>query len=578
MERVKIEQKGFVDKAYDRLSIKGKDKSDYQVFDFSESQKLSDAETPNLDADKFKTTKRYDDNSFIVREYKKEEGYDENHRYSVIATYTDKDGNISKFSGTQEFDDNGELLKSNVSGKTKDGSTLDIFSSNNQQYFNVTVTDKNGSSESASYNDKGDITEYSSKTENGSSCISIDFDDKYSDNIHVYSKYENGVRSEFLRHDGDVTTVGFEDNNNIETLYKTDKSDDYESETVTIKDKNSDVKLQEKEVFNNYAGDNIVKVTDFDSEGNVSAETLYTDYDKDGIADIMVKDIFDENGEIKKSESQFYTEGVMGERTMQGYSNNCQLYAGLNALSYGEKGKDIIKKSITMNDDGSYNVYFKGLDETYTVTQKDLRKSYRNNPYNKDVTMTVLITAYEKALENIEKNKKDYSLKERSFVGHIKGESITSVNDLNQTSYMLAGVDSTICLNRLSIGNALKTMKNNPDDIVATAVFIHIGEKGYRCITDVNGEEYAVSRGALGFHEIAIKKVDDKTVTIVNPWNGAKDIVVDKNEFMKQVNFIEYFNLNEKQAGKFSAKCKRALSQIPYWAAKIVRRITSAPF
>ena len=69
--------------------------------------------------------------------------------------------------------------------------------------------------------------------------------------------------------------------------------------------------------------------------------------------------------------------GQIDEAVFQGQEGDCWLISGILSLSYDDKGQELIKDAISKNPDGSYNVYFKGVDKSYTITKEEL------NSFNK---------------------------------------------------------------------------------------------------------------------------------------------------------------------------------------------------
>ena len=70
-------------------------------------------------------------------------------------------------------------------------------------------------------------------------------------------------------------------------------------------------------------------------------------------------------------------DGVLGD-FKQGGTGDCWLLASISALSSDPKGREVIKNAVTVNDDGSVNVYFKGIDKTYKILS-EVYISYENS-------------------------------------------------------------------------------------------------------------------------------------------------------------------------------------------------------
>ena len=101
--------------------------------------------------------------------------------------------------------------------------------------------------------------------------------------------------------------------------------------------------------------------------------------------------LFEINGQIDD-----YSQGQIGD---------CWLLAGLSALSSSDCGQEVLQKAITQNEDGSYSIYFKGIDDKYVVTQEDLTQARESGDYSSgDDDVLLFELAFEKAFLDMEEN------------------------------------------------------------------------------------------------------------------------------------------------------------------------------
>ena len=67
-----------------------------------------------------------------------------------------------------------------------------------------------------------------------------------------------------------------------------------------------------------------------------------------------------------------------------------------------------------------------------------------------------------------------------------------------------------------------------------------------RYITDTEGKKHSVTgSNSDSRHICAIKSVDGDLVTIVNPWDSEEDIVITREELLKNAFAISYCNLSD---------------------------------
>ena len=103
-----------------------------------------------------------------------------------------------------------------------------------------------------------------------------------------------------------------------------------------------------------------------------------TDNDK-GYVTIKKKvgDKIEKTGFYAYYDSKYNVNGEIDTEVKQGQMEDCGLISLIYSVAQSEKGKQIIKNAISQNindnnqQDG-FNVHFKGLDETYTITQEEI--------------------------------------------------------------------------------------------------------------------------------------------------------------------------------------------------------------
>lgn len=315
--------------------------------------------------------------------------------------------------------------------------------------------------------------------------------------------------------------------------------------------------------------------------------------------------------------------GKIDSTIYQNDLNDCALIASIFSMAQTTKGAKTLENSININDSNgekSYDVTFKGLDETYNVTQEEIENA-QNDPERQyatgDSDMTLIELAFEKCLNesnnetldsfyvNPDDNLTGISLDliNYLFTGEI-GKTLcedktgsksamtiglkfqgsilnnedlflkdTQGNDIKlnkDTEYTINSInkDGTIdiqkqsedssetekytiskdelynsnYLNYKSFDDTVKLMANQAlenfeNDKENTAVVFENGDnKQYTEIKNSNGD----SAYLVGSHAYSVVDVNDDTVTLVNPWNTAEEIEVNRQELLNLDDYTVY--------------------------------------
>ena len=103
-----------------------------------------------------------------------------------------------------------------------------------------------------------------------------------------------------------------------------------------------------------------------------------TDDDK-GYVHITKKtgDKIEKSGFYSYNDPKYNINGEIDAEVLQGRMENCGFISLIYSMAQNDKGREIIKNAISPNynennEQDGYNVYFKGLDETYTITQAEI--------------------------------------------------------------------------------------------------------------------------------------------------------------------------------------------------------------
>lgn len=315
--------------------------------------------------------------------------------------------------------------------------------------------------------------------------------------------------------------------------------------------------------------------------------------------------------------------GKIDSTIYQNDLNDCALIASIFSMAQTTKGAKNLENSININNSNgekSYDVTFKGLDETYNVTQEEIENA-QNDPERQyatgDSDMTLIELAFEKCLNESNNETLDsfyvnpddkltgisldlinylfagetgktlcedktgsksamtINLKfqgsilnnEDLFLKDTQGNdiklnknteyTINSINKDGTIDIQKQGEDSsetekyTISkdelynsnyLNYKSFDDTVKLMANQAlenfeNDKENTAVVFENGDtKQYTEVKNSNGDNAYL----VGSHAYSVIDVNDDTVTLVNPWNTAEEIEVNRQELLNLDDYTVY--------------------------------------
>ena len=204
--------------------------------------------------------------------------------------------------------------------------------------------------------------------------------------------------------------------------------------------------------------------------------------------------------------------GKIDEPVYQGENGNCWFVSGILSMSYVENAAERFKNSMDIQKGGSAYMSFPGDNKVYRVSRSDMEKynvpvSAKTSDYSRgDDDMLAAELACEKRIAD--KNPKvNYSMQ--------TGGNPYYVYKLYDAE------DVAIPKTDDSFRKALDNAMNNPNSYALSFGIVNKGIPGLKT-----------------GHSYAIKKVDNKTVTFVDPWEYTKEITMSKSDFIKNQNNI----------------------------------------
>ncbi len=237
--------------------------------------------------------------------------------------------------------------------------------------------------------------------------------------------------------------------------------------------------------------------------------------------------------------------GEIDEYIKQGQTGDCWIISGIIALNSTNEGKQIIKNSITINEDGSATVSFKGAQASYRITAEDIKRfDTDNNTYdcysNGDNDMLILELAVERLKKDVRDGKVSLGLSEDTYEGYHNNEYSIEGGFAQQLIYLMTGKTSETYiadgettydladgLSNDEVYSVLRDAANHPGTVLTIGLYYDV--KHANC---VDGKVFNIDL-TNGGHALAVTNVDEEnqTVTIVNPWDSTEEFTMSWAEF-----------------------------------------------
>lgn len=214
---------------------------------------------------------------------------------------------------------------------------------------------------------------------------------------------------------------------------------------------------------------------------------------------------------------------------------DCWLLSGVNALANTAPGRKYIKKSIAYHDDKITVVHFAGTNVSITIPQIALSAAKQSKTYVKgdDDMLAIELAAeyYKKILLDNNASVKNVGpnvVTGKYTTGNVKAPLLGGYP--SDIMYLLTGKRAKTVFNGKyscpkSIKNAIVQKQKSPDKAALACNF--------RKPKD----------GVIIHHAYAIKKVDDKYVTLINPHDSGKETKVTLESFYSNVKSLTMLDL-----------------------------------
>jgi len=249
-------------------------------------------------------------------------------------------------------------------------------------------------------------------------------------------------------------------------------------------------------------------------------------------------------------------DGTIGYTKQGDSAGDCWLLSGVNSLSYTEEGKQIIKDALDYKD-GETVVHLKGAQD-YTITDEELEAAKSTGGYSRgDEDMVLLELAVQKALNDISSGKVNVSSETIAQEIAEKGNTLLRGGRQSTLFYLLTGKESEV-YSKTKDG-AIEKMDDEMQALLAPSTrsyaldaFEENGGKDIALSAGLSEEDAAVTDiygnnvefKLQNAHGYSIKEINGDNVTVVNPWDSGKEIVLSKDTVLDTFDDFTFCDLS----------------------------------
>lgn len=230
------------------------------------------------------------------------------------------------------------------------------------------------------------------------------------------------------------------------------------------------------------------------------------------------------------------------ESFSQGKQGDCWLLASLMSINSSQKGKELLKEIIKLEENGNITISLKGANKVYTITEEEINAAVKKGTYafgDKDVVAIELaVEKYRTECAENTDSRNPYSLdyvgsyspgmmlyggRTRNALELLTGKKATQIQRANDDNLIM--IDNKAIIGKMD-ENTLKKYFDNPNNVITVSLY-----------TDLNG--------ASG-HASQFVKYDEKNVYLKDPESENDELIsIPKEEFYKNLYNISYSNLSE---------------------------------
>lgn len=245
-----------------------------------------------------------------------------------------------------------------------------------------------------------------------------------------------------------------------------------------------------------------------------------------------------QQGHRRLADNLLFPNGIKGIEFRQSNIGDCYLLSSLYALSRKPMGDAMIKKMVTMTDDGNFVVKF-GNYNPITVTAAELRGQGSRRSANADIGVQAIERAYGKYRKALLTQQQQNAIKGYSLIaidGGLCDDVLKFMNGNFSTKVYGSAQNGALCKQQENVPQILDNLAKNFDRKV---VCVSTPQTQFGIIQEThNGKQYGWmdrSKKFICSHAYAVTNIDpkNKTVTIVNPHNTEKPLNISYADFEK---------------------------------------------
>lgn len=228
--------------------------------------------------------------------------------------------------------------------------------------------------------------------------------------------------------------------------------------------------------------------------------------------------------------------GKFDNNFAQGETGDCWLLAAIKGISRTTRGLKILNNSIKVNNNGTVDVHLIGVNKTYTISQKEINSATELSSGNGNVrAIEIAVNRY---LRETYKNKNGYKA---SIDGNFETTAYKILTGKNGHTFPLGSVMDQIFnpdfYERIPISDSSINFFNNKNQITCVS---STGNKKDIKVKSTSDKTGILTTG----HSYTVTHADQQFVYLINPWDTATELKVDRTTFKDFFTDVNKFDLS----------------------------------